>query len=200
MFLLVDVLGGLGEEQRLRALFDQMAAAIGADDRGLNARKAFWFSVFGHFDEAAKALTLAEPIPERHEHGGMGASIDVFQALPAMLRVYRATGRAAEADALAQQYLEKWRAERPSDPGIRWLWTDLAALAASEGHKDEAVELLRFDMNANKLAPLFRPGLPWFRSLEGHPGYDALVREKAERLAKYRSEMMAIEAEQAAKR
>jgi hypothetical protein len=181
----------------LRALFDQMAAALDADDKGLNARKAFWFSVFGHFDEAAQALMLAEPIPERHEHGGMGASIVVFQALPAMLRVYRATGRAAEADALAQQYLEKWRKERPSDPGSSWLWTDLAALAASEGHKDEAVELLRIEMNANKAAPLFRPNLPWFRSLEGHPGYDALVRERGGRLAKYRSEMMAVEAERA---
>jgi TolB-like protein len=200
MFLLVDVLGSLGEEARQRALFDQMAAALGAEDKGLNARKAFWFSVFEHYDEAAKALALAEPIPEQHEHGGMGAAIVVFQALPAMLRVYRATGRAAEADALAQQYLEKWRKERPSDPGIGWLWTDLAALAASEGHKDEAVELLRIDMNANKVAPLFRPNLPWFRSLEGHPGYDALVREKAERLAKYRAEMNEIEAGQAASR
>jgi hypothetical protein len=128
----------------------------------------------------------------------MGASIVVFQALPAMLRVYRATGRAAEADALAQKYLDKWRAARPSDPGMQWLWTDLAALAASEGHEDEAVELLRIDVNTNKVAPLFRPNLPWFRSLEGHPGYDALVREKAERLAKYRSEMLAVEAAQAA--
>lgn len=102
-------------------------------------------------------------------------------------------GFAMEAE-LAQQYLDKWRAERPSDPGTRWLWTDLAALAASEGHRDEAVELLRIDMNANKVAPLFRPNLPWFRSLEGHPGYDALVREKTERLAKYRIEMMAVEA------
>jgi TolB-like protein/tetratricopeptide (TPR) repeat protein len=198
MFLLVDVLGSLGEEARLRALFDRMAAAVGAEDKGLNARRAFWFSVFGYYDEAAQALALAEPIPERHEHGGMGASIVVFQALPAMLRVYRETGRAAEADALAQKYLDKWRAARPSDPGMQWLWTDLAALAASEGHEDEAVELLRIDVNTNKVAPLFRPNLPWFRSLEGHPGYDALVREKAERLAKYRSEMLAVEAAQAA--
>jgi hypothetical protein len=59
----------------------------------------------------------------------------------------------------------------------------------------QAVELLRIEVSTNKIAPLFRPNLPWFRSLEGHPGYDALVRQKAERLAKYRAEMMAVEAE-----
>jgi hypothetical protein len=75
-------------------------------------------------------------------------------------------------------------------------WTDLAALAASEGHRDEAVAALRQAMDATDLPILFRPTLPWFTSLEGHPGYDALVRERAGRIATIKAEMLAIEAGQ----
>lgn len=199
MFLLVDVLGTAGEEARLRKLFDAMAAVRGTEDKDLNARKAFWFSVFGHYEEAARALAAAEPVPEMPEYGGLGASINMFQALPAMLRVHRATGRGAEADALAKRYLDLWRAKRASGSQSNSITTDLAALAANEGFRDEAVELLQQDMRINRVAPLFRPALPWFRSLEGHPGYDELVREKTERLAAFRQEMMEIEAQQAAR-
>jgi hypothetical protein len=113
-----------------------------------------------------------------------------------MLRVYRATGRGAEADGLARRYLARWRSERPQDPD-EWdvaSWTDLAALEANEGHRDEAVDALRHAMNQTDLPYLFRPTLPWFRDLEGHAGYDALVRERADRIVKLKAEMLAIEA------
>jgi tetratricopeptide (TPR) repeat protein len=197
MFLLVDSTGMIGNEARLREIFAEMAQARGADDRELNLRMAFWYSVFGRYEEAARALALAEP--DEFGGGGLGASIVTFQALPAMLRVYRASGRAAEADELAQRYLARWRSERPQDPD-EWdaaSWTDLAALAASEGHRDEAVEALRQAMNQADLPYLFRPALPWFRDLEGHPGYDALVRERSERIARIKTEMLAIEAGEA---
>jgi len=193
MFLLIDMLGTAGHETRLRELFGELAMVRGADDKGLNLRMAFWYSVLGNYDEAAKALAVAGPVPEAYEYGGLGASITVFQALPAMLRIYRAVGRDAEADELAGRYLAKWRAGRPTDPDADWLRTDLAALAASEGYRDEAVDLLREELRVSKIAPLFRPMLPWFQSLEGHPGYDALVRERSERLAGFRAEMIAIE-------
>jgi hypothetical protein len=195
IFLLIDSTGMTGNEARLREVFAEMAADSGADDRQLNLRMAFWYSVFGHYDEAARALAVVDPVLDS-EGGGLGASIGMFQALPAMLRVYRATGRAAWADQLAQQYLAKWRAERPQAPDD-WdeaQWTDLAALAASEGHRDEAVAALRHAMDRTDLPFLFRPTLPWFKSLEGYPAYDALVRERDGRIAAIKAEMLAIEA------
>jgi hypothetical protein len=195
VFLLIDATGMTGNEARLRELFAEMAEVRGADDRQLTLRMAFWYSVFGRYDEAAKALALVEPVREV-EGGGLGGSIVMFQALPAMLRVYRATGRAAQADELAHRYLAKWRAERPRNPEDwdQTQWTDLAALAANEGHRDEAVEALRHAMNQADLPFVFRPALPWFRDLEGDPGYDALVRERADRIVKLKAEMLAIEA------
>jgi hypothetical protein len=197
MFLLIDAYGMLGDEPRLRALFAELAASRGAENRDLNARIAFWHSVLGNIDEAARALALAEPIPEDPMTGGLGISINVFQALPAKLRVLRATGRASEADELARRYLAKWRGLRPrtSEAGT-FGWVDLAALAASEGHRDEAVDALRQAMDESDLPYLFRPTLPWFRKLEGHPGYDALVREREQRIARIRSEMLALESAQ----
>ena len=72
---------------------------------------------------------------------------------------------------------------------------DLAALAANEGYKDEAVAALR---TAFKLAHLvwgFDPQLPWFRSLEGHPGYAEVLAERQRRIDQARTEMRAIEAQ-----
>ena len=195
MFLLIDAYGMLGNEPRLRELFEELAASRGAENRDLNARMAFWYSVFGRYDEAARALALAEPIPEDPMSGGLGISINVFQALPAKLRVLRATGRAMEADELAQRYLAKWRGQRPMTPAAGHRdWVDLAALAASEGHRDEAVDALRQAMDESDLPYLFRPTLPWFRNLEGNPGYDALVREREARIVRMRAEMLALEA------
>ena len=74
------------------------------------------------------------------------------QGLPALLRTYRATGRADEAQKLATRYLASLRGPPPEeedDPHMRAL--DLAALAANEGNKDEAVAALR---TAFKLAHL----------------------------------------------
>ena len=127
--------------------------------------------------------------------GGLGSSINIFQAIPAKLRVLRATGRDAEANELAQQYLSKWRGSRPQTPESgAFGWVDLAALAASEGHRDEAVDALRRAMDESDLPYMFRPALPWFRALEGHPGYDALVREREARIVRIRAEMLALEA------
>jgi len=195
MFLLIDAYGMLGDEPRLRELFAELATSRGADNRDLNARMAFWYSVLGRYDEAARTLALAEPIPEDPMTGGLGISINVFQAIPAKLRVLRATGREAEANDLAQQYLAKWRGLRPQSPEAdAFAWVDLAALAASEGHRDEAVDALRRAMDESDLPYLFRPALPWFRNLEGHPGYDALVRERDARIERIRAEMLALEA------
>ena len=64
LFTLIDDQGLRGGEAQLRELFADLAALRGADDKPLNAVMAFWYSVFGRYDEAARALAIAEPIPE----------------------------------------------------------------------------------------------------------------------------------------
>ena len=96
-----------------------------------------------------------------------------------MLRIYRATGRGTEADALAQQYLTKLRPDE--NPFSR---LDLAALAANEGLKDEAVATLTALFERYPLVEWFFPQLPWFRSLEGHPGYDKLMAQRKRRVSR----------------
>ena len=41
----------------------------------------------------------------------------------------------------------------------------------------------------------FDPQLPWFRSLEGHPGYAQLLAERQRRIDEARTEMRALEAQ-----
>jgi hypothetical protein len=166
----------------------------GADDQPLNLRMAFWYSVFGHFEEAAKALAKAEPVPEWASIGGLGASIAMFQAVPAMLRVYRATGRDRAADELASRYLAEWRAQYEQDrEGDNWPLSDLAALAANEGHRDLAIDVLEQMMRLYHLPPGFRPELPWYRSLEGVARYDAILRERAARIEQSRVSLAEFE-------
>jgi len=192
LFTLIDDQGLRGQEAPLRQLFADLGALRGADDKPLNAVMAFWYSVFGRYDEAARALAIAEPIPERPTVGGLGSSVRNTQALPALLRVYRATGRADQAGEIAKRYLAEWRAERPKSPDeSNFSWVDLAALEANEGNRDVAVELLRQALRWSELPPGFQPRLPWFRSLEGHPGYDALVRERSARIEQVRAKMLA---------
>jgi tetratricopeptide (TPR) repeat protein len=192
LFTLIDDQGLRGREAQLRQLFADLGALRGADDKPLNAVMAFWYSVFGQYEEAARSLAVAEPIPERPVVGGLGSSIRNTQALPALLRVYRATGRTDPAGEIAKRYLAEWRAERPKSPDeSNFSWADLAALEANEGNRDEAVELLRQAMRWSELPPGFQTRLPWFKSLEGHPGYDALVRERSARIEQVRAKMLA---------
>jgi hypothetical protein len=104
-----------------------------------------------------------------------------------MLRTYRATGRGTEASTLAQEYLTRLR----EDPLSK---LDLAALAANEGLKDEAIEALTALFDQYPLVNLFHPQLPWFRSLEGHAAYDRLLAERRRRIDKAHAEMLQLEA------
>ena len=155
--------------------------------------EAFWLAVQERFTEAALRLDGCDPVPEG-TIGGLGAGlIGQSQLLPAMLRIYRATGRGTEADALAQQYLTKLRRKlrRDENPFSK---LDLAALAANEGLKDEAVATLTALFEQYPLVEWFFPQLPWFRSLEGHAGYDRLMAERKRRVDKAHAAMLLLEA------
>jgi hypothetical protein len=193
---LVTAHGILGHEQRVRELLALASGNTTYDEKLLRRIEPFWLSVFGRHDEAARLFDAQsyerenEGIPYR-----LGTSHE-SQALPALLRTYRATGRAQEADALAQKYMARYRAQQPRDPATEPydLWIRDAALAANEGLRDEAVKYLRHAMNWYETPMGFVPSLPWFRSLEGHPGYDALHRELEQRVAKARKRMLELDA------
>jgi len=71
----------------------------------------------------------------------------------------------------------------------------LAALAANEGYKDEAVRALRGVQERSHLIVPFYPQLPWFRSLDGHRGYTEVLAERQRRIEQARTEMRALEAQ-----
>jgi tetratricopeptide (TPR) repeat protein len=161
-----------------------------SDDANCMPSAAFWLAVQERFTEAALRLDGCDPVPEG-AIGGLGAGLlGASQLLPAMLRIYRATGRSAEADTLAEEYLTKLRQQR-ENPFSK---LDLAALAANEGLKDEAVDALSTLFERYPLVEFFSPRLPWFRSLEGHPSYDQLMAERRRRVDKARAEMLQLEA------
>ncbi len=158
---------------------------------------AFFLSMQGRHAEAAAVYARIDPLPESPGVPAMGAALlGGPQGLPALLRTYRATGRAVEADKLAAQYLASLRQAR-TEPN--WVGAhdalDLAALAANEGHQDEAVTALRRVLKYSHLIVPFDPQLPWFRSLEGHPGYAEILAERQRRIDQARTEMRALEAQ-----
>jgi serine/threonine-protein kinase len=158
---------------------------------------AFWLTVQERYAEAAAVYTRIGSLPE-YSPGGWGAGLlGGSQGLPALLRTYRATGRADEAQKLSSRYLASLRnkptEEHDDDP--HWRALDLAALAANEGYKDEAVAALRTAFRHGRLLWLFDPKLPWFRELEGHPGYAEVLAERQRRIDQARIAMRTIEAE-----
>jgi adenylate cyclase len=157
---------------------------------------AFWLTLQERFSEAAAVYARIGPLPE-YAAAGLGAALlDGRQGLPALLRTYRATGRADEAQQLAARYLASLRSRPPKDEAdAHTRALDLAALAANEGYKDEAVAALRTAFELAYLVWFFDPQLPWFRSLEGHPGYAEILAERQRRIDQARTEMRAIEAQ-----
>jgi adenylate cyclase len=194
---LITAHGKLRHEAQVEELFAEYAKITGEDDPDLQAMRAFWYSVFERYDRAAEALARSDPLSRTQYLGPitLGLSEDQ-QALPAVLRTLRATGRAAEADRLAADALARYRAQRPRNPReVPYeYWGRDAALAANEGLKDEAVELLEQALLAADIPVGFEPDLPWFRSLEGHPKYDAQLRELNARIARAREGMLALDA------
>ena len=188
-------LAGASADWRAMDAIARDIAASGLTDPASVGLIAFWLAVQERYAEAAAVYARIDPRPEGF--GWRAGFLDGSQGLPALLRTYRATGRADEAQKLAIRYLASLRGPPPPEEQgeAHWRALDLAALAANEGYKDEAVTALR---TAFKLAHLvwgFDPQLPWFRSLEGHPGYAEVLAERQRRIDQARTEMRAIEAQ-----
>ena len=196
----VQVAGLQGDWPRLDRLLRVMRTEMGEDNRRVHSIVAFWGSVRGHYAEAAKALALAEPIPEIEAPPGLGH--DAWWGLmeTAQVRIYRGTGRADMARRFASERLDRLREEwRTADKKCDWVgWMQApmryASLAANEGFKEEAVRALQAAMRCGELPYGFFPQLPWFRSLEGYAPYDELLRERARRIERIRTELLQLEA------
>jgi tetratricopeptide (TPR) repeat protein len=187
-----EVAGVQGQFAAARRYFKDSSATRPWNADAIARSTAFWLAVQGRYAEASDLLSRLGPPPE-NAIGGLGVSlVGGGQLLPAVLQTYRATGRAREADALVAKYLASLRKTARSDITDGGL--DLAALAANEGMRDEAVATLQRLFERQPLVDFFHPELPWFKSLEGYAPYDRLMAERKRRVETARAEMLRMEA------
>ncbi|HQR49633.1 MAG TPA: hypothetical protein PL152_09860, partial [Steroidobacteraceae bacterium] len=199
-YLEIDALGRTGNWKDLDRALAQLVGIRGADDRDALRIAAFWYAVQGRYEEAAGSLDKSLPFPaQMFVPPVLGGDARQGMIEAAQVRILRGTGKSAEADRLARNLLDDLRRKRTSARTRCWAPDEddtmrLAALAAGEGLKDEAVAALSDAMRCGDLPFGFEPELPWFKALEGYPPYDELVRERTRRLAQARADMLALEA------
>jgi len=156
----------------------------------------FWLAVQGQYAEAAEVYARAGPLLDTQANAPGEGAHACSAATPALLRTYRAMGRTDEAQSLATRCLEVLRRRYEDEEGTP-RDTDtafaLAALAANEGYKDEAVRALDNNIERKPLEPFFDPRLPWYRNLAGHPGYADYLAERQRRMEQARAEMESIQ-------
>jgi hypothetical protein len=204
LFFAAEVAGRQGDWTHLDEALGKLRARFGEADPTVASVTAFWLTVRGGYDEAAKWLAQAESVPEMAFPAVLGTDTTYGLMDTARVRIYRATGREAEARRLADERLQAVRAQRRATgtactmsvfvSGSRGTWLEYASLAANEGLKDEAVDARGGALRCGELPWAFEPGLPWFRSLEGHPPYDELLRERERRVARIYRELEQLEA------
>ncbi len=199
LFLHADIAGLRGDFAAVDRDLGALQARVGADNPRVRSVMAFWHAVQGRYDEAATSLALAEPVPEEWVPPVMGGDASYGLMETAQVRIYRATGRQADARRRVDQLLTALRAARRAvGDGCEWTsmpaaWMRYASLAANEGLKDEAVDALQGALRCGDLPPGFQPQLPWFRNLEGYPPYDTLVRERERRVEDIKAELLRLE-------
>jgi hypothetical protein len=146
---------------------------------------------------AETAAALAKAGDFEGKHGGVfGSSLDIG-ALPAVAHIYRVTGREREAQELIRRFRQELKqAREPATPDVtRHVLLAEAAIAA--GERAQAVRHLTEAMKQVSVPDRLCPRLPWYRSLEGEPGYADLVAELERRQAAIRAEVSALDAAEA---
>lgn len=154
---------------------------------------AYWLAAQSRFDDAAVALAKAGDFFGK-SGGFMGASLDQG-ALPAVVRIYQATGRGDEARALVAHFQEQLRKEKDAGRTAVEQRVLLAEVAMAAGQRAEAVRHLQAAMKLVPVPPRVFPQLPWYRDLEGAPGYSELVAELEQRRSAIRDQFAAIDAQ-----
>ncbi len=200
LFSAVDIAGLKGDWTALDSLLADARAQVGDASPNVRSVMAFWLAVQGRYDEAAASLALVGQLPDWDAPVRLGGDTTYGLLDVAVLRIYRATGRTAEASRMAQALLGTLRKDRrAAGQSCQWDgWMRYAGVAANEGLKDEAVDALQGAMRCYDLPFGFRPQLPWFRSLEGYPPYDELLRERERRIERIRAELVGLQGNAAA--
>ena len=178
-----------GDFEQLNAVLES-PARVNVAPHFRYATNAFWFSVQGRFDDADAALAKAGHV---EEFGGwpMGSSM-VRGAVPALMRLHTAQGREKEARALSARFKAALRKppEGPLPPSTTEVL--LAGIAAAEGERAVAVRYLQQALRQVAVPELFYPQLPWFKSLEGEPGYAEVVAELERRKTELRAQIAVL--------
>jgi serine/threonine-protein kinase len=152
---------------------------------------AFWYSVQGRYAEGTIALARAGEF-EQMDGGFLGTSLS-DGALPAVVRIYNADGREQDAQAMVARFGERLRNELAGRTPEAAQNVLLAGIATAEGKRALAVRHLQAAMKQVPLPDLFYPQLPWFKSLEGEPGYAEVVAEVERRRTEIRAGIAALE-------
>ena len=182
------------DRKSVDALTAELSLRHAANPQGLGG-VAFWLAVQGRYAEAAEVYARAGPLLDINSNTPGEGAHACSASTPALLRTYRAMGRTDEAQRLATRCLAllRGRYEEEDTPRDSDTALALAALAANEGYKDEAVRALRTNVERKPLELFFDPRLPWYRNLEGHPGYADYLAERQRRMEQARAEMESIQ-------
>ncbi len=204
LFFAAEVAGRQRDWPRLDGALGDLQARFGTADPTVASVTAFWMTVQDRHEDAAQWLARAEPVPDMAFPATLGTDTTYGLMDTVRVRIYRATGRDNEARQLAEVRLQALRKQRRNSgtncamsvfgEGSRGTWLEYASLAAQEGLKDEAVDALRGALRCGDLPWAFEPGLPWFRSLEGYPPYDELLRERERRVERIRATLEQLDA------
>ncbi len=135
-------------------------------------RDAFWYAVHDRIPEAVAALAKVEEVQTKD---GVQFSSIQNGLLPALVLVYRATGRDGEVPGMVKRYVAELR--DVDDVGIAVADVRAAAIDAVLGRREPAVKSLQKAMAKVPIPDQFYPQLPWFKSLEGTTGYAQVVAE-----------------------
>lgn len=175
----------------IRGQYDQIAPLVQAtpnlcgNQTGEGDRHAvlgFWLAVRGQSRQALEHLGQAGDLGARTQRGAFGCGrVDGLLAAAAL--AYRETGDAAHATTLASRERDRLKQHLSLYPGDYQGWAMLAALAAVERNRSEALSSLHRALDTAPYPILFIPTMPWFSLLSGDPGYDALLTEREKRRA-----------------
>ena len=188
----ITATGLKGDFERLEKLL-AITERSGVPHRSQYLVDAFWYAAQERSDIAAAALAKAAGF-EQNDPYFLGTALEQG-ALPAVVRIYRATGNEVEAQRLLARFQEKLRKKpRPNGPEDADDDMLLAEVAMAAGQHAEAVRHLQAAMQKVPVPPRLHPQLPWYRELEGEPGYAQVMQELRRRQAEILAEVAKLDA------
>ena len=110
VFFAAKVAGRQGDWARLDEALGKLRGRFGEADPTVASVTAFWLTVRDRHEEAAQWLARAEPVPDMAFPAILGTDTTYGLMDTARVRIYRATGREAEARRLADERLQAPRA------------------------------------------------------------------------------------------